>query len=70
VSAAGSTGRVFVIEGGRAHRREVEIAFLDGASFALRSGLEPGETVITDGAGFLDEGEAVAPARAAAPANH
>jgi RND family efflux transporter MFP subunit len=68
VSAAGSTGRVFVLAGGRARRREVAIAFLDGDSFALRSGLAAGETVITDGAGFLDEGEAVAPVKPAVAA--
>lgn len=61
VSAAGSTGRVFVVAGGKARRREVQIAFLDGATLALRSGLAAGDTVITDGAGFLDDGAAVAP---------
>jgi multidrug efflux pump subunit AcrA (membrane-fusion protein) len=63
VSASGSTGRVFVLEGGQAHRREVQVAFLDGNTLALRSGLKPGETVITDGAAFLDEGEHVVAAQ-------
>ena len=42
----------------------ISIAFIDGDQLALRSGLHTGETVITDGAGFIDDGERVA---AAAP---
>jgi RND family efflux transporter MFP subunit len=62
VSAHGMAGSVFVLAAGRAQHRDVDIAFVDGGNVVLRGGLRPGETVITDGAAFLDEGEAVAPA--------
>jgi membrane fusion protein, multidrug efflux system len=62
VSAEGDAGHVFVAEGGKAHRRDVRVAFLEGSQVAVREGLKPGEQVITDGAGFLDDGEAITPA--------
>ena len=70
VSAAGSEGRVFVLESGVARARTVHIAFLDGNRIALGDGLVAGETVITDGAAFLEDGEhvAVAATPATAPA--
>jgi len=60
VEADGGRASVFVLDGGHARRREVQIAFLDGGEVALRGGLSPGDTVITDGAPFLDDGERVA----------
>jgi multidrug efflux system membrane fusion protein len=60
VEADGGRASVFVLDGDRARRRDVQIAFLDGDQVALRAGLNPGERVITDGAAFLDEGERVA----------
>ena len=60
VTGDGSSGNVFVLQGGVARRRAVTIAFLDGDELALRTGLSSGETVITDGAAFLDDGERVA----------
>jgi hypothetical protein len=37
----------------------VKIAFITADSIALESGLDAGESVITDGALFLENGEAV-----------
>jgi RND family efflux transporter MFP subunit len=50
---------VFVLEQDRAIRREVEVAFIEGERVALRSGVENGEQVITDGALYLEDGEHV-----------
>lgn len=66
VSAEGSEGRVFVVEGGRARARTVHVAFLDGNRIALSDGLKAGETVVTDGAAFLEDGEQVEVATPAA----
>jgi RND family efflux transporter MFP subunit len=60
VEADGGRASVFTLDGGQARRREVQIAFIDGSEVALRSGVSPGETVVTDGAPFLDDGEHVA----------
>ncbi|MGB8694709.1 MAG: efflux RND transporter periplasmic adaptor subunit [Steroidobacteraceae bacterium] len=60
VTAEGMRGMVFVLQDGRARRRAIEIAFTDGAEIAVRSGLGRGETVITDGAPYLDDNEPVA----------
>ncbi len=59
VSGEGTRGAVFVLQDGRAHRRAVGVAFIDGAQLALSDGLRAGDTVITDGAAFLDDGEQV-----------
>jgi len=60
VTAEGHSGAVFVLQNGRAHRRTIDIAFVDGTEIAVRAGLARGETVITDGAPFLDDNEQVA----------
>ena len=60
VTGDGTVGSVFVVEGGVVRRRAIRIAFMDGTDFALRSGLAAGETVVTDGAAFLDDGERIA----------
>ena len=60
VTGEGMHGVVFVLQDGRARRRAIEIAFTDGADIAVRTGLGSGETVITDGAPFLDDNEPVA----------
>jgi membrane fusion protein, multidrug efflux system len=63
VEGDGDRASVFVIDGGKnqpiASRREVRVAFITKDSIALESGLRPGETVITDGALFLENGESV-----------
>lgn len=60
VEGAGHTARLFVLENGHARRRDVEVAFIDGTSVALASGVARGERVITDGAQYLESGERVA----------
>jgi multidrug efflux system membrane fusion protein len=63
VEGNGDRASVFVIEGGKAQtiarRRDVRVAFITADSIALESGLTSGETVITDGALFLENGEPV-----------
>lgn len=48
---------VFVVEDARARRRPVRIAFITGERVAIAEGVEPGETVVTDGALYLEDGE-------------
>jgi len=59
VEGDGDRASVFVIEDGKAQRRDVRVAFITADSIALESGLAAGEAVITDGALFLENGEAV-----------
>jgi RND family efflux transporter MFP subunit len=59
VEGDGDRASVFVIEGGKALRRDVRVAFITADAIALESGLSAGESVITDGALFLENGEAV-----------
>lgn len=60
VEGDGHEARLFVLDTDRARRREVEVAFIEGANVALASGVEAGEQVITDGAQYLEDGEQVA----------
>ncbi|MCC6171945.1 MAG: efflux RND transporter periplasmic adaptor subunit [Gammaproteobacteria bacterium] len=46
---------VFVPAEARAKRRAVRIAFITGEQVALAAGLQPGETVVTDGALYLQD---------------
>ena len=59
VEGDGDRASVFVIDGGKAQRRDVRVAFITADSIALESGISSGEAVITDGALFLENGEAV-----------
>ena len=59
VEGDGDRASVFVVDGGRAQRRDVRVAFITADSIALESGLAAGEAVVTDGALFLENGEAV-----------
>jgi RND family efflux transporter MFP subunit len=59
VAGAGRRASVFVLENDRARRREVVVAFIEGESVALSSGVAAGELVITDGALYLEDGERV-----------
>jgi RND family efflux transporter MFP subunit len=63
VEGDGDRASVFVIDNGKAQavakRREVRVAFITADAIALESGLGAGERVITDGALFLEDGEAV-----------
>jgi membrane fusion protein, multidrug efflux system len=59
VEGDGDRASVFVFDAGKAQRREVRVAFITADSIALESGLKAGEPVITDGALYLENGEAV-----------
>lgn len=59
VTGEGSNGKVFVLAGGKAQSRAITVAFIDGDQLALRTGLKAGESVITEGAAYLDDGELV-----------
>jgi RND family efflux transporter MFP subunit len=51
---------VFLLSADRAQRRPVRVAFITGDQVALTEGLQPGETVVTDGALYLQDDERVA----------
>ena len=63
IEGDGDRASVFVLDGDKiavkAIRREVRVAFITADSIALASGLAAGEAVITDGALYLENGEAV-----------
>ena len=59
VEGNGDAASVFVVDNGKAVRRDVRVAFITADSIALESGLRAGEPVVTDGALFLENGEAV-----------
>jgi membrane fusion protein, multidrug efflux system len=59
VDGAGRRASAFVAQNGVAKRVALEIAFIDREQVAVRSGLTPGQTVVTDGALFLSDGERV-----------
>jgi multidrug efflux pump subunit AcrA (membrane-fusion protein) len=59
VEGDGDRASVFVIDAGKAQRRDVRVAFITADSIALESGVASGEPVITDGALFLENGESV-----------
>lgn len=50
---------VYVVNGDRATRRPVRVAFIAPEAVALSEGLEPGERVVTDGALYLQDGERI-----------
>jgi membrane fusion protein, multidrug efflux system len=59
VEADGSKASVFVIDGERALKRDVQVAFIAPDAIALTSGLKPGEQVVTDGALYLENEERI-----------
>lgn len=59
VEGDGDRASVFVIDNGKALRKQVRVAFITADAIALESGLSAGERVITDGALFLEDGETV-----------
>ena len=59
VEGDGDRASVFVVDGNKAERRNVRVAFITADSIALESGITTGEAVVTDGALFLENGEAV-----------
>jgi RND family efflux transporter MFP subunit len=67
VEGSGDAASVFVVDGTRAHRRGVRVAFLDPSGVALAAGVAPGERVVTDGALYLDDNDPVEVLAADAP---
>lgn len=59
VEGDGRRASVFVVDGVHARRREVEVAFIGPDSVALAAGLAPGVRIVTDGALYLKDGEAI-----------
>lgn len=59
VEADGDHGVVYVVDGARAARREVRIAYLDGARVGISGGLAGAGAVVTDGAAYLNDGDSV-----------
>ncbi|HEY5809946.1 MAG TPA: efflux RND transporter periplasmic adaptor subunit [Povalibacter sp.] len=59
VEGNGRKASVFVLDGTHARRREVDVAFIENDAVALASGVTRGETIITDGSLYLEDGEAV-----------
>lgn len=50
---------VFVVEGGKAVRREVKLGLSDGLVSEILSGIQPGEKIVISGAQAISDGEAV-----------
>jgi hypothetical protein len=65
IEGDGQRALVYLPAAGRARRREVRIAFITSGQVALAEGVQPGETVITEGALYLGDGEAIQVAAAA-----
>lgn len=59
IEADGDRAAVFVLEQGIARLRPVRVAFIAPETVAIREGLTAGETVITDGALYLEDGQDV-----------
>ena len=59
IEADGDRAAVFVVGDGVARRRAVRVAFIAPDAVALSEGLAPGETVVTDGALYLQDGERI-----------
>jgi membrane fusion protein, multidrug efflux system len=54
-----NSASVYVVDGDRAKRRPVRVAFIAPQAVALSEGVEPGERVVTDGALYLQDGERI-----------
>jgi len=55
----GERATVFIADGSVARRREVKVAFITGQGVAIREGLAVGERIVTAGAPYLDDGDAI-----------
>ncbi|MBM4222090.1 MAG: efflux RND transporter periplasmic adaptor subunit, partial [Gammaproteobacteria bacterium] len=67
IEADGDRAAVFVASGGIARRRAVQVAFINSNGVAIADGLTAGETVVTDGALYLADGERIRVAESATP---
>jgi membrane fusion protein, multidrug efflux system len=59
VEGSGDRASVYVVDGAHARRREVRVAFIDPTGVALAGGLAVGERVVTDGALYLEDNDAI-----------
>jgi len=59
VEGDGERASVYVLRAGRAERRAVTVAFITADGVALDAGVASGETVVTDGALYLADGERI-----------
>ena len=59
LEADGAKASVFVAENGVARRRDVSVAFISPDGVALDAGVRVGEQLVTAGAPYLDDGEAI-----------
>jgi multidrug efflux system membrane fusion protein len=67
IEADGDRAAVFVASDGIARRRAVRVAFINSDGVAIADGLAAGETVVTDGALYLADGERIRVAERATP---
>lgn len=58
---------VYVVEGGKAHQRVVQVGMSQNGQVEILGGLKANETVVVDGAGFLADGATVTVAAAGQP---
>jgi multidrug efflux system membrane fusion protein len=59
IEGDGQRALVYLPVDGRARRREVRVAFITSGQVALTEGVQPGDAVITEGALYLGDGEAI-----------
>ena len=59
VEGNGDRASVYVVNGDRAKRRNVRVAFIGPEAVALDDGVKPGERVVTDGALYLQDDERI-----------
>ena len=59
VEGNGDRASVFVVDGDRAKRRQVRVAFIAPEAVALDGGVKAGERVVTDGALYLQDDERI-----------
>jgi membrane fusion protein, multidrug efflux system len=59
VEGNGDRASVYIVNGDRAKRRNVRVAFIGPEAVALDDGVKPGERVVTDGALYLQDDERI-----------
>ncbi len=59
VEGNGDRASVYIVDGDRAKRRPVRVAFIGPEAVALDDGVKPGERVVTDGALYLQDDERI-----------
>lgn len=59
VNAHGKLADVYTFSGGKALKKQINIGDIQNNFITIRSGLEEGETVITQGSGFVSDGDLV-----------